>query len=148
MDQLPALIWGKALFDVKMGIEVAGMHASIGAPATSDGHALLTQQQREAGFQSLLHRRMFRLNLPTEKRRTVVCQMDKVAHKLIFQGAKVQKIGKGYCPSLFSHFRYRSVFINTFLFGVSLFYIFAAVFGVMPLGQQQHRKTNRKPYGV
>ena len=42
--------------------------------------------------------------------------------------AKVQKIVKGYRSSLFSSFCCEIIFINIFLFDISFFYIFAAVF--------------------
>ena len=92
MNQLLTLFWREALFGIEMGIEVAGVHTCVCSAATGDGHALLMQQQREAGFQSFLYGGVLWLNLPTEKRRTVVCQVDKVAHKPIFQAAKVAKI--------------------------------------------------------
>ena len=80
MDQLAAIVRGKALFSVEMSIERAGVHASVGAPAAGDGHALLVQQQGETILQSLLHRGLFGLYLPAEKSRTIVRQMDKITH--------------------------------------------------------------------
>ena len=71
--QLLAFFRCEMRFRVKMGVVGAGMHAGVGAPATGDGHARFTQQQRETVLQRLLHRRMVRLNLPAEKCRSIIC---------------------------------------------------------------------------
>lgn len=80
VDQLPALVSGESLLGVEVGVERAGVHAGVGAAAAGDRHALLVQQQRQAGFQRLLHGRVVRLDLPAEERGAVVCQMEEVAH--------------------------------------------------------------------
>ncbi len=71
--QLLAFFRREVRIRVEVGVVGTGMHASVCTPATRDGYARLTQQQRETILQRLLHRRVVRLYLPAVKRRTVIC---------------------------------------------------------------------------
>ena len=75
---LPVIV----LIDIKVGVVAGRVHTRIGASATCDGNPLLMQQKGETFLQSLLHRRMVGLDLPTEIRSAVVCQMEKVSHRM------------------------------------------------------------------